>query len=399
MPQRLQNSTWMHSEFSGRAPRVLHVINSISTGGAEHALSNLLVGGLSDSFESAVLSLKVIDVAKAQVRFPNVPLYSLDLAGTSASLGSLFKLNTIIQSFQPDIVQGWMYHGNLAASLAARLSNHSPRVVWNIRHSLYDLNEEKIATQRTIRIGRWLSGTPSTIIYNSEISREQHERFGFSRSRSVLIPNGFASALGSVDKRKRAAVRASLGIGDERIVIGHVARCHPMKDHRGFLVAAAEVAKVVPNVCFVMAGREVDTRMRPMLHLMPEELRSRFYLLGERSDVPSLMGSFDVFCTSSAWGEAFPNVIGEAMMSGLPCVVTDVGDSARIVGDTGFVVPPSNAVQLTNALIQVLSLSIKQRQDLGHAARRRVLQCYSIENAVEAYKLLYRQNRQVAANA
>jgi glycosyltransferase involved in cell wall biosynthesis len=281
-----------------------------------------------------------------------------------------------------------MYHGNLAASLAAGLALGQPALAWNVRHSLYDLASEKPLTRQVIRANRVLSRRPETIIYNSRLSREQHERFGFNARRGVVIPNGFDLNRLRSDSEVGAVVRREFGIAPEALVIGHVARFHPMKDHVGFLRAAVAVARHLPRARFLMVGREVSVAKPEFAGIIPLDLLPRFVFTEERTDVPRLMQAMDVLCSSS-WSEAFPNVLGEAMACGVPCVTTDVGDSAAIVGETGIVVPPSDSAALARALSTMLEKRHETRRDLGRHARQRIATRYSIDAVTDRYTLLY----------
>jgi glycosyltransferase involved in cell wall biosynthesis len=119
-------------------------------------------------------------------------------------------------------------------------------------------------------------------------------------------------------------------------------------------------------------------------------LRSVCYLLGERPDVPRITASLDVATLSSAYGEGFPNVLGEAMASEVPCVATDVGDSAHIVGDTGRIVPPRNPDAIANAWVDLLSMGDAGLRTLGQNARRRILENFTIPRVARAYEAAYR---------
>ncbi|SFC96680.1 Glycosyltransferase involved in cell wall bisynthesis [Thiohalospira halophila DSM 15071] len=371
------------------AEKVLHVITGLNIGGAERALYNILAGGLVERFDSAVLALGDTGAFEERLRGLGIPVHALGMRPGMPNPLSLLHLRRVVRKIQPDLIQGWMYHGNLAASAATAVTSGSSPVVWNVRHSLYDLDDEKRSTQWVIRAGRCLSSRPEAVIYNSRLAREQHEAFGFASARGRVIPNGFeVSALGP-DADLRARMRQAIGISYGAIVVGHVARFHPMKDHVGFLRASVAVARAVPRVHFLLAGREVYADNPELTGIVPAELMGRFHFLGGRDDVPDLMRVMDVFCTSSAWGEAFPNVIGEAMASEVPCVVTDVGDSAEIVGDTGMVVQPRNEKSLEKALRAMLEKPDEERRAMGKAARSRVVDQYALSAIVDAYSGVY----------
>src|SRR5680860_500401 len=281
-----------------------------------------------------------------------------------------------------------LLQGGLAALLARFRANGRPALAWNVRHSLYDLAYEKPMMRQVIRTNRWLSPAPQAVLYNSRLSRKQHRAFGFSSRNARIIPNGVNLRRFAYSPEAGRRVRSELGIPGDAPIVGHVARLHPMKDHANFLRAAASLAARHPEVHFLLSGIDVVWENKALAELVPEEMQGRFHMLGERSDVPDLMSAMDVFCLSS-WAEAFPNVLGEAMATGVPCVATDVGDSADIVDDTGVVVPPRDANALVDGIERLLMMPPEGRRALGAAARARVQANYELGIVVEQYERLY----------
>lgn len=371
-------------------PRVLHVITGLSTGGAERALYNVLAGGLAARYESAVVSLRDTGTFGVLIQSLGVPVHALHMRRGAPTPGVIGRLWRLVRELRPDVIQGWMYHGNLVASVTARMMPGRPAVVWNIRQSLYSLVAEKPMTRQVIRADRLISGGADAIIYNSHLSRTQHESFGFRGSQSTVIPNGFDLERLQPDPGTGALVRKELGLPADAVVIGHVARFHPMKDHPSFLRAAVRVVRENPLARFLLVGREVFPSHPALAGIVPPELMAQFVFIGERSDVHRLMHAIDVFCLSSL-SEAFPNVLGEAMASGVPCVTTDVGDCADIVGDTGIVVAASDSEALAEALQTMIRKSSQERQLLGQAARERVKRHYGLGFVVGRYTDIYQQ--------
>lgn len=369
--------------------RILHVITGLATGGAERALYNILAGGLRDNFNCHVLSLSDEGVYGERIRGLGVPVHALGMRRGIPSPGSVRQLRRLVRDVRPDLIQGWMYHGNLAASVAAWLASDRTALAWNMRHCLYDISLEKPMTRQVIRANRLLSKRPDAIVYNSNWSLEQHSDFGISRHRSQVIPNGFDLDVFRPDADTRRAQHDALGILPDARIVGYVGRFHLAKDQANLFHAAAGIAARHPDVRFLIAGRRVDTSNPALAGIIPAEMENRFIFLGERSDVQVLMKAMDVLCLSSAWGEAFPNVLGEAMASGVPCVATDVGDSRLIVGDTGVIVPPRDHYALADGLMSILSRPIEQRRDLGDAARERIKEKYSLSQIVNMYEALY----------
>ncbi|WP_018882235.1 MULTISPECIES: glycosyltransferase [unclassified Thioalkalivibrio] len=369
---------------------MLHIITGLSTGGAERSLYNLLVhDSYREHYESAVISLRDEGTFGRLIKAKDLPLQALDIRGPWPSPRSLRALWQAGRAFRPQIIQGWMYHGNLAASvLTALLPGLSPAAAWNVMHCLHDLPGEKASTRWALRIGRTLSPMVDALIYNGHASREQHEAFGFAPRSGHVIPSGFDPAAFRPAADEGASMRRRLHIPGDALVIGHVARYHPIKDHANFLRAAVRLGNTWPNATFLMVGRGTDGRNAALQEHIPSRMRKRFRLLGERADVPHLLQMMDVFCQSSR-SEAFPNALGEAMASGVPCVATDVGDTSAMLAGTGIAVPASDDEALTKGLSAMLKLSPCERQRLGRAARQRVIERFEMDTVAHHYHQLY----------
>jgi len=367
----------------------MHIITGLATGGAERALYNLLQGGMAASFGNHVISISDAGTMGPQIEALGVPVTTLGMRAGRPSMAGLLKLRRVIKALCPDLIQGWMYHGNLAATLARSMLSERAALVWNIRQSLYQLGNEKLLTRQIIRANRIFSGSPDALLYNSQLSRQQHEIFGFIANKGQVIPNGIDLRQFRFSKDARDRVRSELAIPKAALIVGHVARLHPMKDHASFLQAAETISLRYPNAHFVLSGRDVYLNNDNLRQKIPTPLQKRFHLLGDRSDVANLMSAMDIFCLSSAWGEGFPNVIGEAMATGLPCVVTDVGDSAIIIGDTGVVVPFKDSMALASGIERLLTMPLEKRRALGAAARTRIETNYTLKMIVKQYVKLY----------
>ena len=342
--------------------RVMHVITGLSTGGAETMLLKLL-SAASGSMEHVVVSLGDEGTIGPRIAALGVPVHCLRLKRNAPNPFRALSILPLARRIDPQLIQGWMYHGNLMASLAApavrksdagQYPHQKAPVLWNIRQTIYDLRRERWLTAKLIRLGARLSSGPAAIIYNSQTSASQHESLGYRAEKRVIIPNGFDCQLLRPDEAARKAVRAELGIADDTVLVGLVARYHPMKDHIGFLKAAAMVVRSHPQTRFVLAGAGVSSKQPELAEAIQQnKLGDRVILLGERSDIPRLNNAFDIGCSASAWGEGFSNSIGEAMACGVPCAVTDVGDSAYIVADSGFVAPPRAPEALASAIATI----------------------------------------------
>jgi glycosyltransferase involved in cell wall biosynthesis len=312
-------------------------------------------------------------------------------AGIPDPLG-VQRLACWLQQDPPHLIQTWMYHADLIGGLAAKLAGGIP-VAWNIRHSDFDAKDNKRSTYWTIRacarFSRWL---PARIICCSESSRQVHTALGYTADKMVVIPNGFDLTIFRPDPGARISVRQELGISGDAVIIGMVGRFNAQKDHYTFIRAAARLHALSPEVHFLLCGDGVTPENSQLDEwINTHGIANCFHLLGQREDIPRLNAALDIGTMTSAHGEGFPNVIGEAMACGVPCVVTDVGDSASIVGDTGRVVPPKNPQALVNAWRELIEMGPHGRSLLGAAGRRRVGEHFGLKAITAKYQELYEE--------
>jgi len=379
----------MNIDGGRRNLRVAHVITGLGRGGAEAMLRKLL-GALpaSSGFDHAVVSLTTVGAADALDQ--EIDHTSLGLRRGSPNLLAVPRLRRYLNTWAPDVVQGWMYHGNVAARLAA------PRgvpIVFNIRHTLNRLSDEKASLRAVIRLGALLARGPvARVLYCSEAGRRQHEAMGYPPDRSVYIPNGFdCERFQPVPEATRIAIRErELGLPDDAFLIIHIGRHHPVKNHEGLIASFAQLARRHPRAHLLLIGAGV-TPDQPSLarSVASHGVEHRVRLLGQRDDVPRLLPACDLMVLASS-SEAFPNVLGEAMACGVPCVTTDVGDAAALVGEVGRVVAPGDGAALAAAMAAMMECPVHDMQLLKRAARARVVAEYSLPAVAARYADLYR---------
>ena len=364
--------------------KVLHIITGLSQGGAERQLANL-ASVFPD--ESAVFSLKEPGVMAEEIRKTGVPIYT---GGVRRSVSPVWipKLRKVIRELRPDVVMGWMYHGNLAASLTRRLGHRGP-ILWNVRHSVHDIRREKASTRWVIRAGAWCAQSPARIVYNSATAAEQHERLGYPPHKRVVLPNGFDLDRFKPDPSARSARRAELGVPSDRFLLGVVARAHPMKNHLGWLKAFRMLVDAGLPVHCVMVGTGVAEPDGPLATAVREAgLESAVTLLPPTDSPETLYPALDLLVMPSLWGEGFPNVVGEAMGCGVLSLVTKVGDSVPLVESTGFVVPEVTPSALAASVHQAMGLSAQQLDSLGKRARDRMIRHYGLDHVAHEYSNL-----------
>lgn len=370
--------------------RVCHVITGLALGGAERMLVKLLAATDRRRFEPSVVSLLGPGELGGEITQLGVPLHCLNLSLARPNPLRLWSLRRHLADLKPDLVMGWMYHGNLAATAAAKGLAKPPAQVWSIHQTLKDLSQDKPVTRLTIRANLAWSGQPDAIVCVSQVSADDHLRLGLKPRSLDIIPIGFDCTRYSPRAGVREATRATLGISNDAPLILLAARFHPMKAHDDFLDAAKRLVADGIDGRFALCGEGVDARNPQLTEAIGQRgLSERVLLLGPRHDMPELLQAADLLALSSRWGEAFPNVLGEAMACGTPCVATDVGDSASIVADTGRVVEPGDVAAMAAAWQELLGLSRAARAALGLSARQRVLAKFSLPAVTQRYEALF----------
>ncbi len=367
--------------------RVLFLITDLYNGGAETMLFHMMRFIDRERFEPTVISLMDRGKFGDLIEQLGVPVGTVGMLQGRPTPAAFCRLLKLVRAARPDVIQGWMYHANIAAQLAS-LFVRVP-VCWCVHSSFQSFSVEKPLTQFMIWLAARVSRRAAKIVFVSAISRTQHEKLGYAAERGQVIANGIDLDLFQPSAAARTSVREELGLPPEAPLIGLMARYHPLKDHPNFFRAAAILARQRPDVQFVLAGTGVDPANPALMELQQTlGLEGRVHLLGERNDMPRLDASLDIATLSSS-AEAHSLAITEAMACGIPCVVTDVGDSGLVVGKAGVVVPPGNAEALAAGWERLLTAGAEARRALGAAARRRTEEDFSIVAAVRSYEKLY----------
>jgi glycosyltransferase involved in cell wall biosynthesis len=373
--------------------KVLHIITGLNVGGAEAMLGRLIDSARSmPDITSEIISLMEPGVTGRRLCAAGATVHTLGMRGGVPSLKAAFRLVALVRRIRPDLIMGWMHHGKIAAAAATVVTVPRPVMAWNIRHSLSGYDHEKPLTRFLLWIEARLSRWPRSIVYNSATARQQYRAFGFSAARDIVIPNGFDARSFAPRTAARPALVSRFGLPTDGVLIGLVARNHEMKDVPNLVAAFAEVRACRADAHLLIVGDGMDApagKLAERLALLPAD---SFTLSGHRTDVTEWLAGLDIVALPSAWGEGFPNIIGEAMAAGVPCVATDVGDAAWVIGSTGRVVRPRDSAALAGALIELIDLGRSGRQALGNLAASRIDQTFTLASVVERYAELFRSH-------
>lgn len=378
--------------------RVTHVITGLGTGGAETMLHRLLAAWDPARLQSQVVCLGGEGDLASGIRGLGVPVTCLGLRSAAGAPAAVARIARALRRDRARVAQTWMYHADLLGGLAARTAGVP--VVWGLRQSNLDPSLNKRSTLWTARACARLSrALPARIVANSAAGAAAHAALGYDATRMLVVANGLDVEQVRPDAAARRAVRRELGLTEETPLLGLVARWDPQKDHRTFVAAAGLVASRMPEARAVLCGRGVE-HGNAMLRAWVEATGApgAFHLLGHRSDVHRVQAALDVAVLSSV-GEGFPNAVAEAMACGVPCVVTDAGDAAALVGETGRVVPPRDPAALAEAIEEMLALPAEKLRELGLLARRSIAQRFGIGTAAARLEALYMEVACAASRA
>lgn len=373
------------------ADRIVHVITGLAEGGAEAVLYRLCTHDVPT--RHVVVSLMDEGKYGPRLRAAGVTVYCLQMPRGRVTGRGLRQLWRIIREECPSVVQTWMYHADLLGGLVARLAGVS-RICWGVHNSELAPGKSRRSTIWIARVNALLSRwVPESIVCCARRAQVTHERLGYKPKHWALIPNGYEVEVFRPDSWVRGRLRTQLGIPDDLPLLGTVARFDPQKDHATLLHALGLLARQGIRFHCVLVGRDMEPTNRVLrAGLAREGLEDVVQLLGQRDDIPALMTALDVHVLSSAYGEAFPNVLAEAMACGTPCVATDVGDAAQIIGETGWVVPPSDATALAQGIAAALALRCNEPErweGLQRAARRRIVEHFEVGRMVQRYRAVW----------
>ncbi|MFT3913793.1 MAG: glycosyltransferase [Anaeromyxobacteraceae bacterium] len=365
--------------------RIALVISSLQIGGAERQAA-ALARALSRRHRVQLLTVWGGGPLEGELKGSSVELVDLGRRGR-LDLRFLWRLAEHIRRHAPDVLYAWLPQVNLI-SVISKLVRPATRLAWSVVDAGTAQGPLRADVRLVNAIEPRLARVADVVITNSEAGTRYARARGFPPSKLVLVRNGIDVERFHGSPGARERLRAEWGFEDA-FVVGTVARLDPIKDHPTLLRAAALALKERADLGFVLVGGGDSSYVASLTQLAEAlGIRERVRLLGPRSDVSDVLASLDAAALTSV-AEGFPNAVGEAMASGLPCLVTDVGDCAHLVGQSGFVVPPGDPVALRGALLRLATLPSQEREALGRAARERVSGLFSVESMAGATEAVF----------
>jgi len=362
--------------------RVVFLIRSLFFGGAERQLLTLVKDMNNDAFDIIILCYYKGGELEAEFLKTGIPIISLEKSGRWDVFPFFSKLFRILRDLQPEILHSYLSMSNILAVMVKGIMG-KVKVILGVRHAYMDLTKYDLLTRLVYKMEMWLSYFADLIIVNSYAGKSNHIRNGFASKKMVVIPNGIDTDQYYPSPAEGWEMRDRLGISHKVQVVGLVGRLDPVKDHATFLKAAAEVLRKKPDVKFICVG-DGDAAYRASLQNLAQDLgiSDGIILLTGQKNIRAVYNALDILCSASI-GESFSNAIAEAMACGVPCVVTDAGDSGILVEDYGTVVPVGDVENLAAGLARMLDLSEKERHTLGMKNRKRIEENFSVDRMVK----------------
>ena len=367
--------------------KIVHIISGLNSGGAERSLFNVCNSNISDYFTQSVICLGDKAIYGDKLEELGVEVYYLNFKNSN-KLYAFLNFKNIIKKISPDIVQGWMTHGNFASVLAYFILSGRPSLFWNIRQTVYKLKHEYILTRFLFLINILLSRLPNGIISNANISIKQLIKFGYKNDSFILIPNGFDTNYWKPDHNLRQIERNKLKFNENDFVLGYVGRYHPMKNIKLLLEAFHKLSQQNSKIKLVIVGQNLNNyniKEKSIIDMIPQ---NQILIIDNTEDVKKYYNIFDLLILCSAWGEGFPNVLGEAMSSELCCISTPVGDTPDILEDVGYLVPLDDVDFLIEKVKNCMD-NPEELNKLGRKARIKILNQYSMEKTINSYLNIY----------
>ena len=364
--------------------KIIHVISGLGIGGAEHTLYKLCKYDINN--KHIVISLGGSEKYFYLLKKLGTPVYIINLK--FYSINKFFLLIKILRYLKPDIVQTWLVHADLIGGIAARLSG-TKNIIWNVRHSDLEIKKTKLSTTLFITAASKIFYLliPKFIIVVLKKAKKIYKIKNFHKSKLKYIPNGYDLSILRPSKFQRIIFRKKIKIKKSTMLIGNVSRYDPKKNHLILLNALSLLQSNNVNFFCVLIGSKITQNNIELINVIKKLKLSKYVkLLGETDNIVEAMNGLDIYVQSSTYGEGFPNVVAEAMSCRVPCIVTDVGDSAFIVGKTGWIVPPNNVNKLANAILKAFYEKNSKKWSIRcDKARLRIKKNFHITKMIKSY--------------
>lgn len=363
--------------------KVLFISPDLGSGGAENILFNVVKN--IDKKEVVLISLTDIGFYGQKLIKEGYQIYAINMKKNLTLIIKIWKLFFLMVKLKPIIVHTWLYHANFIGGSLAKLLNIK-KIYWSIHHDFEYSSFFKMIEMKLLIILSYF--VPNKIIYCSNISKINHIKNGYSKNYSEIIENGISTSQYKPNKLYRNQIRRKLKISEDCFVVGNISRYHYLKDHDNLLKALYIFNRNNLNFKCILVGNGLSNNNSDLIKKINKySLSNKIILFGQSFEVNKIINCFDLNILSSI-KECSPIVLMESMSSGVPCLSTDVGDAKKIIGETGWVVDPSDPLSFGKTLYKIAT-NRNILQEKSQKVRKRIIQKYAIEKMIEDYKILY----------
>ena len=360
---------------------LIFLTTTIDCGGAEKLLLDL-VKQLANDYKITVIYIIGEGTYKTELILSGAEVFKLNL-------NSLIRTIKILCKNPKTILQGWMYHGNIVATILHLISLGKGKLSWALHHSANNYANESLKHFLLLKLTAFLSSLPKAIIFVSEIIKQEHIQHGYSNDNMRVIHNGIDTSLFKRNEETAYLLRQSLNIPNDTVTIGIVGRNHPVKDYRTFFRASYVLLKKHQNLHIIIVGRDISfSQFSNQLKDLNFEDINRIHLLGERNDVPQILSIIDVFVLTSV-SESFALSLIEALAAGCCCVSTDVIFFSNLFSKALSTFPPYNYQALVDSVEHYLNMSKEQRDNIAIEAKLQIEKYYPLSQTINNYKRLW----------
>jgi glycosyltransferase involved in cell wall biosynthesis len=371
--------------------KILHVISGLQYGGAENLLFQLLQMPEFSTFDHQVISLTGLGPIGESMQELGLDVIALNFSSHKLNIKPLIAFLDALRNYQPDILQTWLFHADLAGAVAHLVEYKTP-LVWSVHHATAHMNFFKRSTKIVIQINRILSRwIPERIVCCSPSVYDAHQRMGYPADRMVIIRNGVNCSRFQRNDKQYSALREELGFSPTALLVGYSGRWIPSKGYRILIQAASTLTSQHPDLHFLLWGQGIDSQNEELTTMLKDfSVLGHFSLLGATASAEKFLQGLDIY-TSPSLDEALPMSVAEAMACQVPCVVTDVGDQGKLVGQTGVVIQPDDVQEIVKGIKNIIDLDEPSQRQKGYNARERILNHYSLDTTAEQYSQMYQQ--------
>ena len=366
--------------------KVLHIITGLGAGGAQNCLLQLIKHNHNKDIINGVISLGRGNLYNQEVSKITDYFKVIPINKNFSSIINFLKINQEINNFNPDIVQSWLYHADLLTTLSIFLSRRKTKLIWNIRCSDMMGRYDKGINKLLLKTLSGLSFKPDVIISNSQAGIDEHIKKGYKNDRMVKVSNGINTNTFKLTHSKRKQIRDVLGIPNNILLAGNIGRYDIVKGHK-IIIKALSKSK---DIWCLFVGEGITKAVEIQKLIKQYNLKNRVILLEQRNDIHEILSSLDIYISSS-FSEGFPTAVAEAMSCQVPIISTKAGDSFEIVKECGLFFKTGSSDDLFEKINRIKSMNLDEKEILVQAARKRIIDDFSIEKMVDKYHIIYRK--------